>query len=443
MKDNSPHATGKIEQNTVLKWRSYVEGWRDYLRDEWGVEPREFRNLVLSVVAFLSTAIPLVLVIAYASSHQMAAFDVLDTLGAHIITLVAVSFLMTLLTATTMTMPGLVRLAQVFAGEEQTSNRCNECGTILPTQSEKEAEQKTETCSSCGADKAIITIEPWQTRYARFVTFVPGSLLVTITLLVQLFSHDDPLDRITLWGFVAGLFPLLIGAFYLACHLWALKRTKLGLFSALKEVYFPLPQLSIAIYLIDALLITVWLQIIGKIIIAKFGDVPLGDDFLAWKYFGVSFLWAFVASALLFFSGIWADRKKYIHGVGAVAIAFMLLITILPGPVSLLKNHLAIMSQGGGIPVVLTTDRGLVSEWPILFEYVDVNGVKTNSGGHPRTRVLKLELLGDDRAFIRFPEIDLDRNYIENQLEIPRDRIKSILFLGKAVKDESKKNEKE
>lgn len=90
-----------------------------------------------------------------------------------------------------------------------------------------------------------------------------------------------------------------------------------------------------------------------------------------------------------------------------------------------MKLSLRLLSQGGGIPVVMTTDPSLAREWPELFQAAQSTD---GSEAVARTKEISLVLMGKDKVFVHLPPPTNDQS-AGATLMIDRSRLKDIAFL--------------
>jgi len=426
--------TRDTNEQSKAKWKNYLEDWRDYFQNEWGLEPKELRNLTIAALTLVATLVPILVVIAFSGRQGLPALDVLDTLGGHIGTLFFISVALTILTAITFSLPGLVRLARLFLIEEnkqlENGEKCEKCGYTIA--GPKPIETQPKICEECHNPIRSNLRMSWALHFSIAQTSFPGLFMIALMIAAKAcWFSENTINEAVLYGLAAGLLPMLawsaVGLVYTRKA-----ETKRGNKSHSKEWFTQANAMWIPIALIDGALLFTWLQIIGQVLSNNFGDV----SFEQYEEYNANLLvsasLSLAASVILFLTGAWATNKpSFLRGAGAIFIITFILVVYFPGLTTLFNNHLSMLSQGGGARVVLTTDRDLVEEWPMLYEFTDKDGALKNSSKFARTKVLHLTLLGDDRLYIKLNRFELDQIYGQSQVELDRSRIKSIVFLGR------------
>lgn len=404
-----PNEQKDIKKENGCEEQTREETWRNFLEVTWQKIPKELLSPIIKFAGITGGIIPVILIAAFSASQGIPVLDVLSTLGGHVVTLFITSFLITLIMAAVMLLPGAYK-----AFDQRTLSKLNVVS---------------------GLEKHEVSLHD---HFLSVSSCAPSLGLMALIILIVGIVSDD-IEPAMVIGTVGGL----VFFFCLTLFSW---RKRLRLVKKIKDEEqkkIATTKDSGAIFsmiMMDLGLLLVWWKFSLSLLADRFGDISLGafpQDIAAGV---VGCLVSVLAAVFLVMSSSWGGRISFGRVVGAMSLVMALLIFFYPGGHRLMKNNLRMLSQGGDVRVVLIADKSVAQDWPELFQQ-STSSPQEGGGNLPsRSKVLRLTLLGGDKLFVRLPEdAKQSQKYPNAQIELDRSKIKSIAFVGKREVSEDDK----
>jgi hypothetical protein len=402
----------EARRSMLMSFRSRFRKFKFCLKTDWDVSVTTFLKWGGGVLAAASFGFTMLHILFVSSSLQLPVLRVIDTLGGHLVTVLVYSVLLTGLAGLLVVSPGWFRMAYAwgeYKGERDANN-----GEVQ--------EQPIKVCKWKSFEFRITPRVVWAVH-----TFLPVSVLFFLFHVVQMIVAKDGADFAFAGGFVLGLLLWLVFSVLATVALYRAKRSP----EANPLSSYPVGAMLLPICLVDALMIAFWMLIYARLAYPWLEGITYEGDYGPLKFLAASFLLSFATIAALFASGVWAERKGFATALIILVGVLLFMFFVFPGAKNLYRNHLSIMSQGGGKQVILVTDDSLPKELPFLFKFKPCDGRVIDQSHVNRTGVLQLELLGDDRVFVRYPENATLQLPANSYIEIDMERIKAIIYIGK------------
>lgn len=147
----------------------------------------------------------------------------------------------------------------------------------------------------------------------------------------------------------------------------------------------------------------------------------------------IAFIVSLASVSLTYITTMWVVRINLWKALFAVLFAFAFVVLFRPGIVTLLQKYMAVMKIGGGTPIIVSLDREMSKVWPELFEK-SPNSLVDSTTKYVQSGRLSLILLGKNKMYVKTNSVE-DIG-MKGTFMLHDSRYKEILFLeeGKTTK---------
>lgn len=147
----------------------------------------------------------------------------------------------------------------------------------------------------------------------------------------------------------------------------------------------------------------------------------------------IAFVTSLASLFLTYVTTIWVVRVNVWKVSFAVLFAFAFITLFRPGVVTLLQKYMAAMKIGGGTPIVVSVDREVRETWPGFFDQ-NSSSIAEPAARYIQSSRLSLILLGKDKIYVK--AATTKGGDTKGTFMLHNSRYKEVLFLenGAAAK---------
>jgi len=345
---------------------------------------------ILAVTGAWSAGLPLAAIAFYSASNGLPLFEIISALGDNANKFLGLSALTTAALSAIILAPGFVKLTDP-------GNLPPSPSTLLSTDEIRKIESNRWSWS-----------------------FIPGLIIASSALLFL--EHPQSNESLFLYSCAAPPFIICIKSIIFDMHCNTPSAEKITDPILRAKITQWHPSHLLATNGIGALYFLIYVILCSQIIHQHANYFEIGQIEGKYLIVALGIASGILATGTYTLASSWGQRPTLLRIFAAVSGGMALMLIAWPNGSRLMSAYLRLFSEGGGAPVILTTDSDLCREWPELF---------LNCDGSQRTKALKMELLGSNTIFIRLPRGTAETNIKEGSvLIIDRSRVTGIAFLN-------------